>query len=81
MRTTIIIDDDVLDQARAIASKLKLPFRRVVNEALRSGLKSVAEPSQSRPHTTRPHKMGLKPGRDLDNIQELLSQIEAEDHR
>ena len=75
------MDDDVLDKAKAIAAKLHRPFRRVVNEALRAGLESVEEPPRTQPYHTRPHKMGLKAGRNLDNIQELLSQIEGEDQR
>ena len=81
MRTTLTLDDDVLDKAKDLAAKLHLPFRRVVNEALRVGLQAVEEPPQTLPYRTRPHKMGLKAGRNLDNIQELLSQIEGEDRR
>ena len=81
MRTTLTIDDDVLDRARSVAARLRTPFRQVVNEAIRAGLKAVAEPATTRPYQTRPHKLGLKTGRSLDNIQELLAQIEGEDHR
>ena len=82
MRTTLTLDDDVLDKARALAAKLHTPFRRVVNEALRAGLQTVEEPPKSRPYVTHPHhKMGLKAGMNLDNIQELLAQVEGEDHR
>ena len=81
MRTTLVIDDDVLDKARTVAEKLHTPFRRVVNEALRVGLQAVDAPPSTRIYRTRPHKMGLKAGRNLDNIQELLAQIEGEDHR
>lgn len=81
MRTTLNIDDDVLDQARTVAAAFKMPFSRVVNEALRAGLQAMEEPPLSRPYKTRPHKMGLKSGRNLDNIQELLAEIEGEDHR
>ncbi len=81
MRTTLNIDDDVLDKAKTVATKFRKPFRQVVNEALRTGLKAVEDPPQTRPYRTRPHKMGLKTGRNLDNIQALLSQIEGEDHR
>jgi hypothetical protein len=81
MRTTLTIDDDVLDKARAIAAKLHKPFRSVVNEALRTGLETVEELPQTRIYRTHPHKMGLKAGRTLDNIQALLSQNEGEDHR
>jgi hypothetical protein len=80
MRTTLTIDDDVLDKAKAVAAKLNVPFRRVVNEALRTGLQAVEGPPRIRPYRTCPHKMGLKAGRNLDNIQALLSQIEGEDH-
>lgn len=81
MRTTLSIDNDVLDRARDVAGRLHVPFRRVVNEALRAGLKIVQEPADSRPYHTQPRKLGLKSGRNLDNIQELLAQVEGEDHR
>ena len=81
MRTTLAIDDDVLDRARSVAQRLHTPFRRVVNEALRAGLQKVEGPAKIRPYHTRPRKLGLRTGRSLDNIQELLAQIEGEDHR
>ncbi len=81
MRTTLSIDDDVLDRARAVAAKLRRPFRTIVNEALRAGLDQVEQPAKQRPYKTEPHAMGLRSGRNLDNIQELLAQIEGEDSR
>jgi hypothetical protein len=75
MRTTITIDEDVLERARAIAARQRTPFKHVVNEALRAGLDYVEKPAQGVPYQTKPHAMGLKAGRNLDNIQELLSQI------
>jgi hypothetical protein len=80
MRTTITLDDDVLQKAKAAAAKSRLPFRQVINEALRAGLRATATPDVV-PFRTKPHKMGLKAGRNLDNIQELLAQIEGEDFR
>lgn len=81
MRTTLNIDDDVISRARAVAESLHEPFRRVINEALRAGLDVVEEPGSEKPYSTRPHKMGLRAGRNLDNIQELLAQIEGEESR
>ena len=81
MRTTISIDDDVLERARSAAARIGVPFRTVINEALRAGLDKVELPPKTRRHETESHKMGLRQGRSLDNIQELLAQIEGEDSR
>lgn len=81
MRTTLTIDDDVLERARAVAAKLRTPFKAIVNEALRAGLDHVEQPAKHRSYKTEPHKMGLRSGRNMDNIQELLAQIEGEDFR
>jgi hypothetical protein len=80
MRTTLVIDDDVLQRARALAAKRRKPFRTVVNEALRAGLACVADPER-KPYRTKPRRMGLKGGRSLDNIQELIAQVEGEGYR
>jgi len=72
MRTTVSIDDDVIERARAVAAKLRRPFRRIVNEALRTGLDQVEQPANQRPYKTEPHAMGIRSGRNIDNIQELL---------
>ncbi len=81
MRTTLSIDDDVIDRAKAVAAKLRRPFRTIVNEALRAGLDQVEQPAKQRPYRTEPHAMGLRSGRNIDNIQELLAHIEGEDSR
>ena len=81
MRTTLSIDDDVLERARAAADKFGTPFKTIVNEALRAGLDQVEKPAKQRRYKTKPHEMGLRHGHNLDNIQELLAQIEGEDSR
>ena len=81
MRTTMTIDDDVMERARAVAAKLRIPFKAIVNEALRAGLDQVEQPAKQHRYKTKPHEMGLRHGHNLDNIQELLAQIEGEDSR
>lgn len=81
MRTTLPIDDDVIERVRALAAKLRIPFKTVVNEALRAGLDKVELPATKRLYKTTPHPMGLRQGFNLDNIQELLAQIEGEEFR
>ena len=81
MRTTIRIDDDILERARATAKELGTPFKTVINEALRNGLDKAERSAKQRNYRTEPHKMGLLTGRNIDNIQDLLAQVEGEDHR
>jgi hypothetical protein len=81
MRTTLVIDDDVLDRARALAARRRVAFRTVLNEALRSGLSAVEESTKRKAYRTTPHDMGVRAGRNLDNVQELLAQIEGEGTR
>jgi len=81
MRTTLSIDEDVLEQARKTAGRLRLPFKTVVNEALRRGLTEVEKPAKQRRYRTMPRDMGLHRGFSVDNVQELLAQAEGEDCR
>ena len=81
MRTTLSLDDDVLEKARALAGVLHVPFKTVVNEALRAGLKEIEKPASQRPYRTIPRVMGLRECYNLDNIPELLAHVEGEDFR
>ena len=81
MRTTLTLDEDVADRTRALAQKLRKPFKAVVNEALRLGLEQVERPTKQRRYRTQPHAMGLCHGYSLDNVQELLAQVEGENFR
>ena len=78
MRTTLSIDDDVLDEARALATRSQKPFRVIVNEALRRGLKALAVPEPRKPYVTEPRPLTLRSGIQIDNVQELLSLLDSE---
>lgn len=75
------MDDAVLEKARAVAEQLHVPFKTVVNEALRLGLEEVEKPAKQHPYRMTPRVMGLRKGFSLDNIQELLAQAEGENFR
>jgi hypothetical protein len=81
MRTTLTLDEDVAQRTKDLAAKLNKPFKLVLNEALRMGLDQVEKPQKRRDYRTIPHKMGLREGLNIDNIQELLSLAEGEDRR
>jgi len=78
MRMPLTLDEDVLIKARAVAGQLRIPFKNVINEALRLGLIKVEKPAKKCRYRTDPSPMGLRKGISLDNIQELLSQAEGE---
>ena len=81
MRTTLTIDSDVLDRTRELALETERSFRLVLNDALRAGLNAMAIPAKGKPYRTRPRKMGLKPGMDINRIQELIALTDGEDAR
>ena len=81
MRTTITIEDDVIQKARTVSSSLKKPFRFIINNALRIGLEQIEKPSKIKKYSTKPRPMGLKHGYELDNVQELLDRLDEEGSR
>jgi len=79
MRTTITLEQDVAERAKAAVAKLGRPFKQVVNEALRIGLDHLQRPPKPRPYHTKAPALRLRQRVNLDNIQELLPQVEGED--
>ena len=80
MRTTLTLDPDVAAKARRATARTGLPFKSVINQALRLGIEAVMSPPAAKPYRTKPHPMGLKPGLSYDNISELLAVAEDEGH-
>jgi hypothetical protein len=81
MRTTLSLDQDVLEEARAVARRLRVPFKVVINEALRLGLSKIEKPAKRKPYRTISRAMGLRAEFSLDDIQGLLVQAEGEYRR
>jgi hypothetical protein len=81
MRTTLTLDDDVAVQVEALRRSRRISLKAAVNEALRRGLAAIeTEPKPRRaPFRTPTFNMGpaLMP---IDNVAEVLSIIEGEDH-
>jgi hypothetical protein len=79
-RTTLTLEEDVVDRLKREAAKTGRPFKEVVNDAIRLGL-DRRQARQSGRFVIEPRKMGLRPGLDLDDIQGLLDRIEGPEHR
>ena len=71
MRTTLTIDDDIADQLREQARLRDLPFKKVVNDALRRGL-GPALPEDRPPFRVKTFRGGYAPGFDPLKIKEFL---------
>ncbi len=79
MRTTLTIDDDLAAILARETKRKGMSFKELVNATLRRGLAS--EQVLPKPHhiVTRPHPLGFKPGIDLDKLNQLADEIEAEE--
>ena len=74
MRTTLTLDDDVAMKLRQRARERGVPFKQVVNEALRAGL----DDGQRRRARYRVPKLALRarPGVELDKALQLAGELE-----
>ena len=81
IRTTVTLDDDVLERAKDFSKARGLPFRRALNELVRAGLRAETAARPKRAFRVEPRHMGLRPGLSYDNIEALLEFGEGERHR
>lgn len=81
MRTTLTLDRDVAVRLKQTVKKRGRPFKTTVNEALRAGLDVLdAPPPRRKPFRTKGANLGPSLVGSLDNIEEVLSRVEGEDH-
>ncbi len=81
MRTTLTIDNDVAAKAKEAVRKTGLPFKTLINDALRIGIDAVVAPRMGKPYKTAGHPLGLRPGLNYDDVSELLDLGEGDDWR
>lgn len=79
MRTTLTLDDDLAALLKKRAQQLGIPFKEMVNRAVRAGLGETAKLSRGDVPRTEPHSFGLRPGYDMDKLNQLVDELEAED--
>jgi hypothetical protein len=80
MRTTLTLDPDVARDLKARMAENKLSLKRAVNQALRAGLASQGRERRVK-FTVEPHSCQFKPGIDLDKLNQLVDDLEAEEAR
>ncbi len=77
MRTTVTIDPDLAAKLQRIARERGLTFREALNTMLRAGLGARAP--VARPYRLPAHRLGLRPGIELDRALSLASAMEDEE--
>ena len=82
MRTTLTIDDDVAVRLDRERRRRRVSLKEIVNDVLRAGLDALGRPTR-KPDQFRTKGFNLGPSLvgSLDNVEEVLSRTEGEDHR
>ena len=79
MRTTLTIDSDVEQLLRREMRRTNRSMETAVNDALRAGLGMQSKPPRTRRFKVEPHAFGFKPGVNVDGLNQLVDEMEAEE--
>jgi hypothetical protein len=79
MRTTLTIDDDLIRKLRENAHEKGVPFKEIVNQALKVGLVHLDKPKRIKPYKCKTFSLGYPPSADLDHALNLADRLESEE--
>lgn len=79
MRTTLTLDREVAERLRKEMRRTGKGLKATVNEALKRGLGMAGKVGRPPRFQVRPHAFGFKPGIDLDRMNQLADELEAEE--
>ena len=78
MRTTLTLDRDVADALAREMRRTGRGLKTIVNDVLRRGLRLAGKAPRPPRFEVRPHAFGVTPGIDLDRVNQLVDELEAE---
>lgn len=79
MRTTLTLDRDVEQRLKQEMRRTGKSLKATVNDALRLGLGGSGRLPKAARFVVEPHAFGFKPGVDLDRMNQLADDMEAEE--
>jgi hypothetical protein len=80
MRTTITLEDQIAKALKNTAHRTGKPFKQVVNETLRAGLRAGEAAGKPRPYRIKPVSLGgVMPGVDIRQALRLADALEDEE--
>jgi hypothetical protein len=77
MRTTLTLDDDLAIKLKQRARERDVPFKQVLNEAVRAGL--AARPRAAKPYRMKPRDLRVRSDVDLTKALTLAAELEDEE--
>lgn len=81
MRTTVDIDEDVLEKLRRLSRAANQPMKEFLNETLRIGLLKREQQRTSTPFAIKPLNIKPHPGINFDSTSKLLEMLDEESGR
>jgi len=79
VRTTLTLDRDVAERLLKEMRRTAKGLKATVNDALRKGLSMSGKPVRPPRFAVQPHPFGVRPGIDLDRMNQLVDELEAEE--
>ena len=79
MRTTLTLDRDVAEGLAKEMQRSRRGLKATINDALRRGLRLGMRAPKLPPFKVRPQALGVKPGIDLDRMNQLVDELDAEE--
>jgi hypothetical protein len=78
VRTTLTLDPDVAKLLEEEAHRRRVPWKQVVNEAIRRGLAGGAPSRKEKRYRVTPHTTTLRAGIDPTAFNKLVDELEDE---
>ena len=79
MRKTLTLDRDVAEALAREMRRTRAGLKATINEALRRGLHVGGKPERRPPFAVSPHAFGVRPGVDLDRLNQLVDELDAQE--
>lgn len=81
IRTTVTLDEDVLERLKEESRTRGASFRDTLNDLLRVALAEQTRPPVKRTLKIKPRNIGLFPGLNYDDVEALIEYAEGPYHR
>ena len=81
IRTTVTLDDDVIERVKRESRSRGEPFRDTLNDLLRTALLHLDRSPPRRALRIKPTHMGFRAGLNHDDIESLIEYGEGDRHR